>query len=132
MHFIAYCSAGPHTTYREDLRKQLTKERDTLRGISFSKDTELTKLRERTDKAVQDLATTRESLVAAQTTQTHLQERVDDLSKQLQAAQEKLAVFEHRPGATGPTRPVNEDLSREQQLELEVADLRLVIPFLWL
>ena len=44
-----------------------------------------------------ELASTRESLVAAEVSQKHLQSRADELSKQLQVLQEKLLVYERRP-----------------------------------
>lgn len=129
----------------EDLRGQLNRERDLLRHAQFQKDSELRTLRERLDKAVRrpssrrdghalttcfpqthDLGTTREQLVAAQTSQTHLQERVDDLSKQLQASHERLAVYERRPSAVNGAAALSTELPREQQLESEVAELRYV------
>ncbi|KZV92725.1 hypothetical protein EXIGLDRAFT_836242 [Exidia glandulosa HHB12029] len=108
----------------EELRQQLNKERDLLRHAQFQKDAELRTLRERLDRASQDLSSTREQLVAAQTSQTHLQERVDDLSKQLQGSQERLSVYERRPSAVNGAIGSMTGLSQEQQLEAEVAELR--------
>ena len=72
----------------------------------------------------QELSKAREGLVGAETSKKHLEERVGDLSKQLQGQHEKLAVYERRPDATGTTQPIPVDMSREQQLEAEVAELR--------
>ena len=82
----------------------------------------------RTDAPIQsqELSKARESLVGAETSKKHLEERVDDLSRQLQGQHEKLAVYERRPGVTGATQPTNVDMNHEQQLEAEVAELRLV------
>lgn len=60
----------------------------------------------------------------AQTSRKHLEEKVDDLVKQLKGNEEKLSVYERRPNATGAVQPVDQDASREQQLETEVAELR--------
>jgi len=55
-----------------------------------------------------------------------LEEKVEDLSRQLKGNEEKLAVYERRPGSGGVTQPIDQDASREQQLETEVAELRFV------
>lgn len=50
---------------------------------------------------------------------------MEDLAKQLQGNQEKLGVYERRPTATTGAAPsVDPDLTREQRLEQEVAELR--------
>ena len=68
---------------------------------------------------------TREYLVAAETSKTHLEERVEQLSRQLQGNEETLSVYERRAsGVNGIASRQDEDLSREQQLEAEVAELR--------
>lgn len=75
---------------------------------------------------VEELGRTREALVGAETSRKHLDERVQELSRQLQGNEEKLAVYERR-SATGSTtgpRSTDESLSREQQFEAEVAELR--------
>jgi len=65
--------------------------------------------------------------VEAQTSKRHLEEKVEDLSRQLKGNVEKLAVYERRPSLS---QPAEQDISREQQLETEVADLRFVSPVL--
>ena len=75
----------------------------------------------------EDLSKTREALVAAETSQNHLQQRADDLSKMLEANLEKLSVYERRPsGITGAFTQNMEGRSREEQLEAEVAELKYV------
>jgi nucleoprotein TPR len=51
-----------------------------------------------------------------------LEQRLEDLGKQLQGNQEKLAVYEQRPGMAAST--ATGDTGREQQLEAELAELR--------
>lgn len=66
--------------------------------------------------------------MAAETGQRHLQQRSDDLSRQLEATLEKLSVYERRPGAVA--NDVGQSLegrSREEQLEAEVAELKCVV-----
>lgn len=64
----------------------------------------------------------RESVAVAQANQTHLQTRADDLSKQLQRALEKLAVFERRPGTVVLSLPT--ELTEEESLRAQLAELR--------
>jgi nucleoprotein TPR len=74
---------------------------------------------------MQDLSRTRESLVGAETSKKHLEERVADLNRQIQGSEEKLSVYERRPAADrGISNNLGQDSSREQQLESEVAELR--------
>jgi nucleoprotein TPR len=65
--------------------------------------------------------------VVAETSKKHLEDRVDDLARQLQGNQEKLSVYERRPAAAGVAQHTEADLSREQQLEAEVAELRYIV-----
>jgi nucleoprotein TPR len=67
-------------------------------------------------------------LVAAETSKKHLEQRVEELYKQLQGNEEKLAVYERRTTtASGSIQSPDHALSREQQLEAEVAELRFVL-----
>ncbi|EMD40194.1 hypothetical protein CERSUDRAFT_112402 [Gelatoporia subvermispora B] len=109
----------------QELRTQLNNERDSIRHATLQKDIEIKELQAKVEKAAHDFAKTRESLVGAETSKKHLEERVEDLTKQLQGNEEKLAVYERRAsGASGIGHHANQDLSREQQLEAEVAELR--------
>jgi nucleoprotein TPR len=66
------------------------------------------------------------SLVKAETSKTHLEQRVEELSRRLQGDSERLAVFERRSSAVnGAAHHVGaEGGSQERQLDVEVADLR--------
>ncbi|KAJ7236740.1 hypothetical protein B0H12DRAFT_1139991 [Mycena haematopus] len=124
-------SDGTVAAIRSDgqhLRIQLTKERDTVRHISLQKEIEVKEMQGRLDKAVQELSKTRETLIGAETSKTHLEQRVEELSRQLQGNDEKLAVYERRSSSVaGISQRMDQDLTREQQLEVEVADLRSVL-----
>ena len=69
----------------------------------------------------EDLAKAREALVAAETSRQHLQDRVNDLLKQIKADEEKISVYERKaqPGAS-----LSDGQDTEQQLKTEVAELR--------
>ena len=75
---------------------------------------------------MQEFSKTRELLVEAQTSKKHLDDKVEDLTKQLKGNEEKLVVYERRPGATSTIQTMDQDVSREQQLETEVAELRFL------
>lgn len=75
----------------------------------------------------QEFSKTREELVEAQTSRKHLEEKVDDLIRQLKGNEEKLAVYERRSGLATASQLVDQELGLEHQLETEVADLRYVV-----
>ncbi|KAK2465728.1 hypothetical protein APHAL10511_002272 [Amanita phalloides] len=109
----------------QDLRAQLVQERDTIRHVNLQKEIELKELQIRLDKNTQELSKTREGLVGAETSKKHLEERITDLNRQIQGSEEKLAVYERRPtAANASSQNIDQGLSREQQLESEVAELR--------
>jgi nucleoprotein TPR len=65
------------------------------------------------------------SLVKAETSKTHLEQRVEELSRQLQGDAERLTVYERRSSAVNGANHVGaEGGSQERQLDAEVADLR--------
>ncbi|KAG2144206.1 hypothetical protein DEU56DRAFT_790720 [Suillus clintonianus] len=108
----------------KDMKAQLLQERDAVRHVTLQKDIDLKDLQTRLDKTTEQLSQARESLVGAETSKVHLQERVDQLTRQLQGNEEKLAVYERRPSVANGVAPTAQDLPREQQLEQEVAELR--------
>jgi nucleoprotein TPR len=75
-----------------------------------------------------DLQEARSSLVKAETTKTHVEQRLEELSRKLQGDAEKLAVYERRSlGVNGTSATHHASASggsREEQLESEVAELR--------
>lgn len=73
------------------------------------------------------LAKARDSLIAAETTSKDLQDRVDDLLKQSQMKEEKLAVYERRNPSTRSLISTREQggTNDVQLLESEIAELRL-------
>ncbi|KAF7966386.1 hypothetical protein HWV62_38881 [Athelia sp. TMB] len=112
-------------TQTSDLKMQLAQERDSVRHLTLQKDVELKELQSRLDRSMQDLSKTRESLIGAETSRSHLQARVEELSRHLQGNEEKLSVYERRSTTVaGLPQGTDKDSSREQQFEAEVAELR--------
>ncbi|KAG2344469.1 hypothetical protein BDR05DRAFT_975520 [Suillus weaverae] len=108
----------------KDMKTQLSQERDAVRHVTLQKDIDLKDLQTRLDKTTEQLSQAWESLVGAETSKVDLQERVNQLTCQLQGNEEKLAVYERRPSVVNGAAPATEqDLPREQQLEQEVAEL---------
>jgi nucleoprotein TPR len=68
-----------------------------------------------------ELASTKEALSVARTAQQHLEQRVADLTASVASKEDKLAVYEGR-STSGSAADAN--LTREQQLEIELAELR--------
>ncbi|PCH39913.1 hypothetical protein WOLCODRAFT_88363 [Wolfiporia cocos MD-104 SS10] len=109
----------------EDLRTQLSSERESLRHVTLQKDIESKELRVRIEQTTRELSKTRESLVGAETSKKHLEDRVDELTRQLRGNEEKLAVYERRASVVnGVAQHTDADMTREQQLEADVAELR--------
>ncbi|GJE88476.1 hypothetical protein PsYK624_045590 [Phanerochaete sordida] len=108
----------------QDLRSQLSQERDAARHSALQKELELKELRTKIEKLSEDYAKTREILVAAETSKKHLEDQVEQLNRQLRGNEEKLAVYERRAPGVPASSSQDDNLSREQQLEAEVADLR--------
>ncbi|KAG9124547.1 hypothetical protein FRC07_011170 [Ceratobasidium sp. 392] len=107
----------------ESVRARLDKEADRNRSTILQKDSELRELQGKLDRVNDEFSKTREAASVAENSRMHLQERVDILLKETQSLREKLAVYEGRtPGASMP-----EGLSREQQLEIELGDVRAAL-----
>ncbi|KAG8753074.1 hypothetical protein FRC12_011679, partial [Ceratobasidium sp. 428] len=107
----------------ENVRARLDKEADRNRATMLQKDAELRELQGKLDRVSDEFSKTREAASVAENSRMHLQERVEILLKEAQSLREKLAVYEGRaPGA-----PMPEGLSREQQLEIELGDVRAAL-----
>jgi nucleoprotein TPR len=89
----------------------------------------------RIDDLASSLSQVREELVAAKTTRDHLQSRVDELTIELKSAEERVELLQPRPtpratanadgaAATNGDVPSDEVLSREQELSIEVSELK--------
>lgn len=78
---------------------------------------------------VENLSKSREALVEAETSRKHLQERVEQLTKQVQMNEEKLAVYERRTSSTSGTVEMTSNMAVDEpgsieQLQLELAEAR--------
>ncbi|GAA5982753.1 hypothetical protein JCM11641_007777 [Rhodosporidiobolus odoratus] len=103
-----------------ELKDKLNQAEDSNRQLSLRKEIEGKTFQERIDKLTAEHSITREQLIVAKTSQEHLEQRVRDLVLQVEAKEEKLAVFEGRSG----TGEGDTTRSVEEQLQVTVADLR--------
>ncbi|KAG1722508.1 TPR/MLP1/MLP2-like protein-domain-containing protein [Suillus lakei] len=108
----------------KDVKAQLLQERNAVRHITLQKDIDLKDLQTCLDKTTEQLSQARESLIGTETSKVHLQERVDQLTRQLQGNEEKPTMYKHRPSVANGAAPTEQDLPREQQLKQEVVELR--------
>ncbi|GAA5903057.1 hypothetical protein JCM5296_001724 [Sporobolomyces johnsonii] len=105
-----------------ELKEKLNAAEDSNRQLALRKEIEGKTFQERIDKLTTEHSSTRESLVAAQTSQEHLEQRVRDLVLQIEAKEEKLAIFEGRSTAGAEGGEAGRTV--EEQLQVTVADLR--------
>ncbi|KAH9974884.1 hypothetical protein BGW80DRAFT_1444514 [Lactifluus volemus] len=110
----------------QDSRQQLNEERQNVRRLTLQREVEAKELRNTIDNQARDLTEVRMSLAKAETSKTHLEQRVEELSRKSQGDGERLAVYERRSSVANGVahHAAAEGGSREDQLEVEVADLR--------
>ncbi|TIC04624.1 hypothetical protein E3Q16_02603 [Wallemia mellicola] len=102
----------------KNLKEDLANETDQHKQLSLRRELESKDYQVRIDRLTSELHTSRENLVEIRTTRDHLQVRTDDLIQQLKNKEERLVIFENRTGNR------NENLTSEQQLQIEIAELR--------
>lgn len=102
----------------ENKRAALRREYDSQQSAS------------RIEDLMTNLGAVREELVAAKTTREHLQARADELTVELRSAQERLDVLQPRSSSQNGELQDQEqaatqgDVSREQELSLEISEMR--------
>lgn len=109
----------------KQLRERSTKEEDAHRQTSLRRDVELTDVRNRLDRATEEFSKIREEYAVAKTNVQHLASQNDELQKQVNSKDEKLAVYERKTThSTSSSTSATTELDREQQLQVELADLK--------
>ncbi|EIM91325.1 uncharacterized protein STEHIDRAFT_152973 [Stereum hirsutum FP-91666 SS1] len=104
------------------IRNQLGLERDFVQRLTLRRELKAKELQWHLDKQAQELSTTRKSLARAETSKSHLEEKVSDLSRQLQGnnSEEKLAVYERR-GPIASSSAMAVDRLKIMEVDLENA-----------
>jgi nucleoprotein TPR len=115
-------------------KRKLNDEIEDNKNAQLRKEFDSQQNQKRIDDLATSLGQVREELVAAKTTRDHLQSRVDELTIELKSAEERVEVLQPRPtprpginpqpAADGDNATDNEALSREQELAIEVSELK--------
>lgn len=112
-------------TELDSTKERLSQESETSRQISLRKELETKEFQSRIDKLTADYHDAREVLLATKNRAERAEERSEAMARQIAAYEEKLAVYEGRRSSGGATNGgTSSSISREQQLESQVADLR--------
>ncbi|KAG9874852.1 hypothetical protein KCU94_g22994, partial [Aureobasidium melanogenum] len=108
-------------------KKKLETEVEESKKAALRREYDQEQSRTRIDDLVKSLSSVREELVAAKTTRDQLSSRVEELKIELRTSEERVQALQPRPApqAEQPSESNSEDaLSREQELALEIADLK--------
>ncbi|KAH8435308.1 putative filament-forming protein (Tpr/p270) [Aspergillus melleus] len=120
-------------TELQSTKRKLNDEVEESRKATLRREYEQEQSQKRIDDLVTSLGSVREELVATKTTRDHLQSRVDELTVELRSAEERIQVVQSKPSAPAPVAEQPEtteengqssDLTREQELGLQVAELK--------
>ena len=110
------------------LKQKLEDEIETSKAFALRKDYEAEQSRTRIDDLVKMVGIVKEESVAAKTVRDQLQARVDELKIELRNAEDRAQALQPRPtprpAAGMPATTDASALAREQELALEIADLR--------
>lgn len=106
----------------EITKDRLSQEIETGRQLALRRDVEIRELQEKIEKVSAEYHEAREAYLGAKNTSERAVERSEAMQRQVAAYEEKLAVYEGRRGQTSDGG--NSSLSREQQLETQLADIR--------
>lgn len=115
-------------------KRKLNDEIEESKKAQLRKEYDSQQNQKRIDDLATNLGQVREELVAAKTTRDHLQSRVDELTIELKSAEERVELLQPRltprpgsnlqPAADGEDVTEEEALSREQELAIEVSELK--------
>jgi nucleoprotein TPR len=104
-------------------KRRLNEEIEQNKKIHFRKEIDQKESQRRYEELNAACAIVKEELVAAKTSRDHLQSRVNELTLDIKVAEEKLAVYQHKPSAPPPAEDDDSALV-EEELRLEVAELK--------
>ncbi|EPS42735.1 hypothetical protein H072_3269 [Dactylellina haptotyla CBS 200.50] len=103
----------------DSTKKRLSDEVEEAKKLQLRRDTEAREAQRKIDEINASLSSAREGMVAAKTTQDHLQSRVEELQISLKAAEEKISVLQPQNTRSND----DEALNHEQDLQIEISDL---------
>ena len=115
------------------LEKSLTEEIEDNKRNTLRREYDQQQSQKKIDDLVQSLSVVREDLVAAKTTRDHLQVRIDEMQIELRTSEERLLLLQPPTKSSltnagelppDPTDTEDSSLNREQELRLEITELR--------
>lgn len=110
----------------KEMRSRLAREEEGHRQTAMRREVETTDLKTRLDKANEELFKAREELAVATNSVEYLTTKSEELQRQVNFKEEKLAVYERRTlgGAINDDTTASGSIDREHQLQMEIADLK--------
>ena len=111
-------------------RRKLSEEVEEAKRAALRREYDSQQSVSRIEGLLTNLGSVREELVAAKTARDHLQARADELAVELRGAQERLSVLQPSTapqagdGQNGEQPTTESSISREQELSLEISDLK--------
>ena len=109
-------------------KRKLNDEIEEVKKVTLRREYEHEQAQKRIDDLMASLGSVREESVQAKTARDHLQARVDEITIELRSAEERLQVLQAKPDAEAGKGDgaggVNESLTREQELSVEVSELK--------
>lgn len=107
-------------------KRRLNEEIEEAKKTNIRKEFDAKEAQRRIDDLNSMLATARENVVETKTSRDYLQSRVDELTVSLKASEDKLSVYTKPASTFSEVNEAedNEMLSREQELQVEVAELK--------
>ncbi|QSL65789.1 hypothetical protein MERGE_000067 [Pneumocystis wakefieldiae] len=104
----------------QQIRHKATEENEEYKKLMMRKEHDFLEYQSKINNLTTKYSETYENLLVAQTAQQNLQSKVDELSILLRSTEEKLLVYQKNTAESLE----NESLSKEQQLEIEITNLR--------
>ncbi|KAK9388494.1 hypothetical protein V1515DRAFT_597036 [Lipomyces mesembrius] len=101
------------------MKTKLDAETEEVRKVTMRKEYESKEFQDKIDKMLEELSFTKESLVTAKASQGQLQGKVDELTANLTAAEEKITLYQRQIEEEG--------FSVARNLETEVGELKAIL-----
>lgn len=105
-------------------KRKLNDEQEDSRKATLRREYEQEQSQKRIDDLLTSQTSTKEELSAAKTSRDHLQARVDELTVELRAAEERLEVYTKPAAQPSDEATQDEGISTEQSLTLEISELK--------
>ncbi|RMZ82528.1 hypothetical protein DV737_g2036, partial [Chaetothyriales sp. CBS 132003] len=110
-------------TELQTTKRKLNDEEDEYRKASLRREYEQEQSQKKIDGLFASLSAVREELASAKTARDHLEARVSELTVELRSAEERIEVL-NKPAETTSNQSAGDSVSAEQELALQVSELK--------